>query len=123
MSRLQHFASPGNRLVLQIVLADRAKDIQRLDVRVARDGFVWYSAGDSPHLAGLDNLLFVADREGQFTFQQQSHLLVRMAVQFDDRVRSELDKRQHYFLAGGREDVDSGEDVVFRTVRAADDVF
>ena len=71
---------------------------------------------------GRDAHRLAADREVGLAFEHQSHLLVRMAVLLDDRVRLHLHQRQHHLLAAGRVDVDARENAVVHTVLFIDEV-
>src|SRR5438876_5849009 len=99
---------------LSIILADWMEHIERFHGRVASDGAVSDAARNSPHLAGLHRLGLTADREGQLSLQQHSHLLVRMTVRLDNRVGLKLDQREHHLLPGTGEDLNAAEYLVVR---------
>ncbi len=96
------------------------ENVQRLHRLISRHGAVDNSARDPPHLAGIERLRLAADGEGELSFQEHSHLFMRMAVGLHDRAGLKLDEREHHLFTGHREDVDAGEDGVAGAVLAGD---
>ena len=79
-------------------------------------------AGDSPHIAGSEESREASHGELELTLEQVAHLFVGMGMVGDHRPRLEADDRQHHALAGGRSDLDAGEDDVLRSRPGGDEI-
>src|SRR5437868_15518949 len=96
--------------------------VERLYAFVAGDGAMEHATRNAPHLAGLKRPCLATDRERQLAFEQHSHLLMRMAVRLHHGSGLEFYEREHHLVAGRRENVDSGEDLVVRCVGTRNEV-
>src|SRR2546422_4229283 len=81
---------------LQIVFADRMKNVESFDDVLQRDDVMFHSAGDAIHVAGAKNTVFVADEEMSLAFQDDANLLMRVRVRLHHRVRLERHQAEHH---------------------------
>src|SRR5438552_945157 len=74
------------------------------------DHLVTNITGYAKYIPRPESLFLAADDEGRAAFEDDAHLLVRMAMLFNHGVRLKFRQRQHHFLGGAGSNGNAGED-------------
>src|SRR5207237_4346463 len=81
---------------LEVVLADRMEDVERLDRLLQGNDLMAHVARDAEDVARPERLFLAADNENGPALEDDADLLVRMAMLFHHGVRLEGGEREHH---------------------------
>ena len=93
-----------------VLFPNGIKDVDDPGRPIQVDDSMAHVSGDAIEIACLESLLLIADEEKQPPLEDHADLLVRMGMIVHNRVRLQVDDRDHYLLGRACLNMHAGED-------------